>query len=228
MSEVKIYYSKNVIYNMRPQALLIQMVDENDLEVMDEELKLIEENTQHGFIHVSVRVRDWNDDLSPWAAPAVFGNHDFKGNAKETLDELLCSTLPDIILKESPDRKIPVIIGGYSLAAFFALWAAFESDVFKAVAAASPSVWFPGWMEFISERKINAEAVYLSLGDREDKTRNIVMAKVRENMEKTYDLIKNQESVSSPCFILNSGNHFNDTAKRTADAFSYCLNEILK
>ena len=110
-----------------------------------------------------MKVKDWNHDLSPWKAPAVFGRDQFGDGAEETLAE---------VLKTCNDRNKTYIIGGYSLAGLFALWAAYQTDAFSAVAAASPSVWFPGFSEYMKERIPQVRSVYLSLGDREEKARN--------------------------------------------------------
>ena len=54
----------------------------------------------------------------------------------------------------------------------FSLWAAYQTDTFAGVAAASPSIWFPDFLQYMKEHDIRTESVYLSLGDREEKTRN--------------------------------------------------------
>ena len=63
------------------------------------------------------------------------------------------------------------------MAGLFSLWAAYQTDAFAGVAAASPSIWFPDFLQYMKEHDIRTESVYLSLGDREEKTRNLVMAK---------------------------------------------------
>lgn len=39
-------------------------------------------------------------------------------------------------------------LGGYSLAGLFSLWAAYQTNLFAGIAAASPSVWFPGFLDY--------------------------------------------------------------------------------
>lgn len=63
------------------------------------------------------------------------------------------------------------------MAGLFTLWAAYQTDAFAGVAAASPSICFPDFLQYMKEHDIRTESVYLSLGDREEKTRNLVMAK---------------------------------------------------
>ena len=60
-----------------PEAdiLLIQMVDDHDMEVIEQEVSYICELTGgKGFCLKAVKVNSWNNDLSPWPSPAVFGN----------------------------------------------------------------------------------------------------------------------------------------------------------
>ncbi len=200
----------------KPEAehVLVQMVDDHDLAVIENEVEAIRQNADKDFLLLAVPVRDWNQDLSPWRAPAVFGNNDFGDGAQNTLLEVtdLCQ-----------NKNKNYYIGGYSLAGLFALWAAYQTDLFKGVAAASPSIWFPGFIDYMRERQIRCHNVYLSLGDKEEKTRNPVMATVGEKIREAYVILEQQGN----CCVLewNQGNHFKDPDLRTAKAFSWLLNK---
>lgn len=191
-------------------TVLLQMVDDHDLNGIENEVAEIQRLTDQKFCLIAVKVNDWNYDLSPWKAPAVFGKEDFGGGAEETLGE---------VLKYCTDDDKTYIIGGYSLAGLFALWAAYQTDVFKAVAAASPSMWFPGFVEYMKERRPNADSVYLSLGDKEEKTRNPVMATVGEKIREAQEVL--QEQGIRTVLEWNPGNHFRDADIRTAKAFAW-------
>ena len=191
-------------------TVLLQMVDDHDLNGIENEVAEIQRLTEQNFCLITVKVNDWNYDLSPWKAPAVFGKEDFGGGAEETLAE---------VLKYCTDDDKTYIIGGYSLAGLFALWAAYQTDVFKAVAAASPSMWFPGFVEYMKERRPNADSVYLSLGDKEEKTRNPVMATVGEKIREAQEVL--QEQGIRTVLEWNPGNHFRDADIRTAKAFAW-------
>ena len=194
---------------------LIQPMDSHDLEGIENEVRTIRELTEADFQLIAVKVESWNRDLSPWKAPAVFGNEAFGDGATEFLDE---------ILKLCPDGRT-CFIGGYSLAGLFALWAAYRTDRFAGVAAASPSVWFPGFTEYMQANRIQSGAVYLSLGDREEKTRNPVMAAVGNRIREAEDILKNQ---GVRCRLeWNPGNHFRDADIRTAKAFAWVLDNVL-
>ena len=198
--------------NKDASLILIQPIADRDREGLEREFSVISESTPEDFRLVGFRVKDWNKDLSPWRSPAVFGREDFGDGAKETLDE---------ILKFCEDRSKTYIIGGYSLAGLFSLWAATKTDRFKGVAAASPSVWFPGFSEYLADKKTQCGRVYLSLGDKEAKTKNPVMASVGDKIIKAKELFSAQ---GADCFFeWNEGNHFKDADRRTAKAFLWVL-----
>ena len=193
-------------------TVLIQMVDDHDLEGMESEVAEIRKLTEKRFYLIAVKVQNWNNDLSPWEAPAVFGKEAFGAGAADTLGE---------VLKLCADRGKLHIIGGYSLAGLFALWAVYQTDVFAAAAAASPSVWFPGFVEYMKERRPRAGSVYLSLGDKEEKTRNPVMAAVGSRIREAHELLKGQGI--DTVLEQNPGNHFRDADIRTAKAFVWAM-----
>ena len=199
--------------NKSAELVLIQPVDEHDITGIDLELEEIKRSTDRDFCLWAVRIEDWNRELSPWEAPAVFGKNGFGSGAEETLKE---------ILKLCDDKNRTYVIGGYSLAGLFALWAAWQTDVFDAVAAASPSVWFPGFADHIKGREAGCNRIYLSLGDREEKTKNPVMATVGDRIRELHDylILKGGDCILE----WNPGNHFTDPAKRTAKAFAWVIN----
>ena len=192
-------------------AVLIQMVDDHDLAVIENEVAVIRKSI-NDFKLLAVKVDNWNLNLSPWKAPAVFGKEDFGGGAAETLAA---------VLKQCADNSKSYYIGGYSLAGLFAMWAAYQTDRFAGVAAASPSVWFPGFTDYMKEHKIKSNRVYLSLGDKEEKVRNPVMATVGEKIHEAYDCLVRQKI---ECILeWNQGNHFKEPDVRTAKAFFWLL-----
>ncbi|MDT3843765.1 MAG: esterase [Bacillota bacterium] len=194
------------------QIVLIQMADDHDLEGIEREIAAIRAINNAGFLLRVFRVNRWNEDLSPWNAPAVFGKDDFGSGAENTLAE---------VLKSCEDRSRHYIIGGYSLAGLFALWSAYQTDVFAGVAAASPSVWFPGFTDYMKAHELRTGQVYLSLGDKEAKTRNPVMATVADRIREAYELIRSQ---NRPCTLeWNPGNHFKEPELRMAKGFAWSL-----
>ena len=159
------------------EYLLLQMTGEHELQSMENEVAAIAQSAHH-FLFAAVPVESWNDALSPWEAPAVWGKQGFGGNAADTLRFLTEQVIPTLKQQFELSENVKIILGGYSLAGLFSLWASTQTDLFYGVAAASPSVWFPGWMEFEQRHPIQTQHIYLSLGDKEERTKNTVMAAV--------------------------------------------------
>lgn len=198
--------------NKEAKTVLIQPVDDPDLLGIENEVNMIRELAGADFRLIAVKVGDWNRDLSPWKAPAVFGKEGFGGGAADTLSEILSLT---------DNREKTYYIGGYSLAGLFALWTVYRTDVFSGIAAASPSVWFPGFTDFVKSNQIKCSKVYLSLGDKEEKAKNPVMATVGDCIREIYGVLKEQ---NIDCTLeCNQGNHFKDVDLRTAKAFAWLI-----
>ena len=217
-----IYEEKN------PQYLLIQPVNEPHAQVLDQQVRFMTERTEKSFLLVSFLVKDWNHDLSPWCASAVFGKENFGEGAGETLAFIEKMLIPEIVRRyklEACIKDIPIILGGYSLAGLFALWSAYQENCkvkFTAAAGMSPSVWFPGWMEYVKTKQIRTKQVYLSLGDREEKTRNAVMRQVGQNIREMDSWYKNSGKIES-VLEWNKGNHFQDVDVRCGKGFLWCM-----
>lgn len=202
------------------EYLLLQMVDEHDLAGMEREVEAIHRQTTQPFLLVAVPVGNWNNDLSPWSAPPTWGKQGFGGRAGDTL-AWLEQAVPGIRRQDSVKEDGKVILGGYSLAGLFALWAATRTDTLYGVAAASPSIWFPGWAEYEAAHPIQAQRVYLSLGDREEHTKNQTMAAVGGNIRALHSALTRH---GTACTLeWNAGGHFKDADLRTARAFAWTM-----
>ena len=198
--------------NTDAPAVLIQAVDEHDMALIAEEADMLGSMCPSGFCLIAVTVDDWLCDLSPWSAPPVYGRKPFGNGALKTLEHILALC---------PSDGRPCYLGGYSLAGLFALWAAYQTGAFYGIAAASPSVWFPGFTDYMRENPINCRSVYLSLGDREEKARNPLLASSGTCIREAYSILT--ESGIGCTLEWNRGGHFADAAKRTAAAFSWLL-----
>lgn len=235
ISSRKCYICTGNLRENRPaEFLLLQPADSNDLSVLESEAAAIAARVPCSFCLAAFLVEDWNRELTPWDAPAVFGHEDFGHGAQETLtflEEQLLPALSDrpgmpVLNRSDPahaSSAVPLILGGYSLAGFFALWAGYQSGRFHSIAAASPSVWFPGWDDYVRSHSIRSESVYLSLGNREEKTRNRIMASVGGRIREQYDILKAQLGPDRCTLEWNEGNHFRDTGLRCAKAFAWCI-----
>lgn len=221
-SEKSIQGKKCFIYKSgETDALLIQAIDDHDSELLDKEVETIESFTNKPFMLAAFLIEDWNRELSPWEAPAVFGRENFGSGASETL-----SFITDVLLPElcETDEKKRCYLGGYSLSGLFALWSAYQTELFSGIAAVSPSVWFPGWDRYTESNNILSSEVYLSLGDKEEKTRNKTMSAVGRNIVRQHELLCNMDTVKRCVLEWNPGNHFTDSELRTAKGFAWLLN----
>lgn len=200
--------------------LLIQPIDEHDLELLDQEIEAIKKMSDKPFSLVAFMIKDWNQELTPWAAPAVFGKVPFGSGAEKTLEFITSRLLPEV------QENIPhLILGGYSLAGLFALWAGYQTDKFDGIVAASPSVWFPKWIEYATDNKPLAKSIYLSLGDKEEKAKNPVMAQVGNAIRRQNELLTGQ--MDNTILEWNPGNHFVDSEKRTAKGFAWVMDKCV-
>ena len=214
-----------IVYADRdPEALLLIPVDGNGKDTQDELVKRLSEMTGKPYTLAAFKVAEWNGDLSPWQADAVFKGNPFAGRGEGTLEFVLNVLINDIRERYSLKEDIPIILGGYSLAGLFSLWASYKTDVFSAIAAASPSVWYEGWPEFTEGRSPQTGFIYLSLGDKEEKTGNRAMARVGDRIRAQYEGLTSQ---GIPCELeWNEGNHFKDVNIRLAKGFSRCMESI--
>ena len=204
-----------------PRLLFLQPVDAHDAELLTLQVEALGE-CPLPFALAAFEVTDWNRDLSPWAAPPVFGKVPFGGGAEETLRLLTDRLLPELRSRLALGEDTKLCIGGYSLAGLFALWAATRTDLFSGVAAASPSVWFPGWIEYVKTHPIRAGKVYLSLGDREERAKTPLMAAVGDCIREQYALLRADHTVT---LEWNPGNHFVDSDLRCAKGIAWVLRD---
>lgn len=197
--------------NKNSKNILIQAIGNHELNIIESEVQAINQSTIDYHL-LAVKVEDWNVELSPWEADAVFGDKGFGAGASDTIEEIigLCT-----------DKSKDYYIGGYSLSGLFALWSAYQTDVFKGVAAVSPSMWFPGFLDYMKDNTIKTKNVYLSLGDKEAKTRNQYMSKVAYRIEEAYKLLKSRQV--NTIFEWNKGNHFAEPDIRMAKGFTWVI-----
>ncbi len=168
------------------------------------------------FTFVSISGLNWNHDMSPWDIPPIIkGNTPCTGGADEYL-QLLTNEIVPRAEKLVQGHVLWRGLAGYSLAGLFALYSVYQTRLFSRIASISGSLWFPGFKEYVfsHEMKSRPEYFYLSLGDRECKTRNPYLKTVQEHTEaiRTFYMEKGIDTVLQ----FNQGNHYKDTIQRTA------------
>ncbi|MDY6379023.1 MAG: esterase [Bacteroidales bacterium] len=215
-----------VFVDESPEVLLVEPMDERDLEFLDREIETLKAGTDRPFALATLIIEDWNNELTPWGAEPVFGKETFGNGAPATLSLIEEKLIPEMEAMFPTLTGAERILGGYSLAALFALWGAYEGRSFTGIAAASPSVWYPGWMDFVRSHKPNASKIYLSLGDKEYKSRNRTMATVEDCIREYADILSGTDGIETT-LEWNQGNHFVDADKRTAKAFLWAMKHIV-
>lgn len=231
-----------------PKLLLLQAGDSHDVALLDREVELIRKELRERTVSdgnlegregvavmpavffAAVEVKDWGQELSPWPVPPTFGEEPFGDGAPFFLQMILEQILPAVTERFGLPDDVPVILGGYSLAGLFALWAAYQTDRFAGVCGVSPSVWYPDWDRYTEEHRIRSGVVYLSLGTKEEKTRNPLMKIVGDRIRGYEELLRQQYGAEEDRVILewNPGNHFIESERRTAKGFVWCCRHVVE
>ena len=174
--------------------------------------------------YIVYEVEDWNADFSPWEF-TLNKKMSFSGDGRKTLDWLLNNCIPYCEKEYAlTDERI---ICGYSLAGLFSLWAFYESQAFSEVISCSGSLWFRDWINYAESRTAPPNSsVYLSLGDREEKARDRVMATVGDCTRTQYEIVCGDKNVSRHILELNEGGHFNEPEKRIAKGIKWITDEV--
>lgn len=181
------------------------------------------------FILISISHLDWNDEMTPWFAPKLNKHdEDCLGKADEYIEELTKEIIPKVenYIKKDLQKTIAYhAIAGYSLGGLFAVYATYKTDIFKKVASASGSFWFPNFVEYIKENEMKSkiQSMYFSLGNKESKVRNQVLATVEENTKEIENIYHSQGIKT--IYEENEGNHFSEPDLRMAKGIKWILDQ---
>lgn len=200
-----------------PEYVIIQPTGEHETALLDEETERIFQNTEKRICFVSFPIADWNSELSPWKAKQAYGEDYFGDGAAHTLNKIESCLIPALQKQINIPNRAKYIMGGYSLAGLFSLWAAYQTGFFHAAAACSPSVWIDGWREYVESHSPLTKLVYLSLGTKEHKTRNPVLQTVKQAVIHQSELL--EQSGIHTVLEWNQGNHFQDYTGRMSRAY---------
>lgn len=176
-----------------------------------------------GFNLVTISNLHWNQELSPWPIETVVSKDDrFTGGADNLLTLLTDDIVPHVerLLDEPPAWRC---LAGYSMGGLFAAYCAFHTAMFTRILSASGSMWYPGWLEHVSENEFAGQVsgVYLSVGEQECTARNAVLQTVGERTRQVADLLV-LRGVNVK-FELNPGNHFKNPPMRVVKGIKWLL-----
>ncbi len=175
------------------------------------------------FSLVAVSRLAWDHDMAPWDIPPISKNDiPCTGGADDYLHLLTEEIIPQA---EEMVSGTPCWRGlaGYSLAGLFAVYAMYRTDRFHRIGSMSGSLWFPDFKEYAITHmlKRKPDHLYLSLGDRECRTRNKYLQPVQSNTEELAAFYRSQQI--DTVFQLNPGNHFAEAVKRSALGIQWLL-----
>lgn len=159
----------------------------------------------------------WTDALSPWPEPALNEKmKDFGGRGSELISDYWNSIIPRA--EQLAGIKPPFrVIAGYSLAGLWGIYAGWESCLFERVAAASASLWYEGFLDYLRTKTpaVSLRRIQLSLGDREEKAKNPRLARIGAATLEAKEIM-NEKGVAAE-LVMTEGGHFNNAASRLAD-----------
>lgn len=174
----------------------------------------------NNFILVNISNIDWNREMTPWKTKTIFEDN-YEGEADKYLLELTDIIIPKIVDKINIKPSY-YILSGYSLSALFAIYSLYKTNKFTRIVAASPSLWYPSFTEYIKENNLYIpDKIYLSLGDKEKDSHNEILKTIYDKMMETYNYLKDKNI--DVVFTLNDGGHFKDIDKRVAKGIKNIL-----
>ena len=181
---------------------------------------IIESDEVSSHILVTFEVKNWNDDLSPWPAPAIGRNqNDFGGFSAKTLYWIQDGLIPKVTSYVPNVQNGHKGLLGYSMAGMFALWTMSQTDIFTVYASCSGSLWYDGFCEYIERTTpLSICSIYISLGEREEFSRNPWFAKVGDATRKTASLLKTLPICQEIQLVWNPGGHLGRVGERLAAA----------
>lgn len=203
--------------------------------------RLLADAVGEDFLLAAYETEDWNREFSPWPARGVREGENFAGGGRDTLSWLAKACIPRVEA-EYGAASGGRFVAGYSLAGLFALWAYLESGLFSGAAAMSASLWVPGWMELLEQtkgrpkspfgteqfRESGKDSIYLSLGRKEEKTRNPWMAAVGDATRETERMFRKEAAMKHVILEWNPGGHFSDPEGRCARGMAWLIREQTK
>lgn len=219
---INIFYDVNIKCN-EFEVVILNTYSDSGSEIWNK-VKLI---TDKKYILVTISNINWNKDLSPWYMNRLYKNdQDYSGDADLYINDLANVIIPkvnDIITNYIGYKVLNYILAGYSLAGLFAIYSLYKTNIFSKIVSCSGSFWYPNFVKFVQKNKLSniPNKVYFSLGNKEHKTNNVMMSKVKDNTLILKELYDNYGI--NTIYEENEGNHFKDINNRIAKGISSIL-----
>lgn len=137
---------------------------------------------------------EWNDVMTPWSAFGVMKKEKpFGGHADLFLKDLREDYFPAVealLGLRKPERSLV----GISLSGLFSIWCCFKCDFIRNFASISGSLWFDKFNFWAEDQPLSPSVgrVFLSLGDREKKSKDKRMATVEDATLQVVESLSNK------------------------------------
>lgn len=170
---------------------------------------------KHGISIVVIEGVNWNDDLTPWPAVGVFKKaKPFGGKAAAFLNKLTHEIIPEAerdLDIEDAERTLL----GVSLSGLFAVWSAFNTDVFTNIISISGSLWYDGFVEWMKEQTPSPQLkkICMLLGEKEKNAKEKRMATVEERTLDAANILRAKSQAAVTCELVE-GTHFSPILPR--------------
>lgn len=164
----------------------------------------------------------WEQDYTPWPAPALLGREPFTGEAPAYL-RFLTAQLSR--LREDFPICGRAALLGYSLGGLFALWASGQTRRFSLFGSLSGSLWYDGWLDYASSFTPGDARWYLSLGRSEPGRGTERMRDVGECTLRTKALIAERFGEECVTMQWNRGGHFTGVIGRWRKALCWAAGQ---
>ncbi|MGB4659932.1 MAG: alpha/beta hydrolase-fold protein [Mobilitalea sp.] len=189
--------------------------EENFAEIREMLTPQIEKGNCQSFLIAGFGPIDWDRDYSPWylerSKERIFG-----GKADEMIDFMNNTLLPELQKKFSLNGEVYPV--GYSLGGLAAIYAHCKIG-FNGCGSCSGALWFPGWTDYVQEH-LPSGKVYLSLGGKEEKTKDTLMCQVGTATQQTKELSAQSAEV---IYVKEPGGHFKEVPQRIGRAILWLL-----
>ena len=175
---------------------------------------------KYGVSIVVIEDVNWNDDMTPWPAIGVFKKaKPFGGRAASFLNKLNNEIIPNTERELGIENTERTLLG-VSLSGLFAVWAAFNTDVFANIISISGSLWYDGFIEWMKEQTPSSrlKKICMLLGEKEKNAKDKRMATVEERALAAANLLKSKTQ-TDVVFELVEGTHFSPIMPRLERAF---------
>lgn len=168
---------------------------------------------------------DWENDMTPWYCPPLSKySGSYGGKAENYLKLMENGIVPEA---ESHLSGAPAYraVAGYSLGGLFAVWTLYRTELFSRAASMSGSLWYPDFLEYVRSHKMirKPDCLYISVGDREARTRNKMLRTVQERAEAIAEELRS--SGVNTIFEMNPGNHSHNAEERTVKGICRILSD---